>query len=74
MFVLSTSQRKDVYTTSEAKQSNVLGNQDPLKPDKTKNNGDNTKEDESEKSKEKLKDISNTDKETYELTLKNRLQ
>ena len=31
----------------------------------TKNVGDNTKEDDSENSKEKLKDISNTDKETY---------
>ena len=32
--------------------------------DKTENVGDNTKEDDSENSKEKLKDISNTKKET----------
>ena len=30
------------------------------------NGSDNIKEDDSEKSKKKLKDISNTDKETYE--------
>ena len=52
-------------TNSEAKQTNVLGNKEPLKADKTENIGDNTKEDDSENSKEKLKDISNTDKETY---------
>ena len=57
-------QRKEVNTNSEAKQTNVLGNKEPLKTDKTKNIGDNTKEDDSENSKEKLKDISNTDKET----------
>ena len=43
--------------------TNVLGNEEPLKKDKTENVGDNTKEDDSENSKEKLKDISNTDKE-----------
>ena len=41
-----------------------MGNKEPLKTDKTKNVGGNTKEDDSENSKEKLKDISNTDKET----------
>ena len=52
-------------TNSEAKLTNVLGNKEPFKTDKTKNVGDNTKEDESENSKKKLKGISNTDKETY---------
>ena len=52
-------------TNSDSKQTNVLGNKKPLKTDKTKNIGDNTKEDDSENSKEKLKDISNIDKETY---------
>ena len=59
-------QRKEVKPTSEAKQTKVLGNKEPLKTDKTKYFGDNTKGDNSENSKEKLKDISNTDKETYE--------
>ena len=59
-------QRKEVNTTSEAKQTNVLGYKEPLKTDKTKNVGDITKEDDSENSKGKLKDIPNTDKETYE--------
>ena len=35
---------------------------------------DNTKEDDSENFKKKLKDISNTDKETYGQTLNNWLQ
>ena len=43
-----------------------MRNEKPLKTDKTKNLGDKTKEDDSENSKKKLKDISNTDKETYE--------
>ena len=34
--------------------------------DNTKNISDNTKEDDSEKAKKKLKDISNADKETYD--------
>ena len=38
------------------------------------NCSDNTKEDDSENSKKKLKDISNTGKESYELTLNNNLQ
>ena len=58
-------QRKEVNTNSEAKQTNILGNKEPLKTDKMKNVGDTTKEDDSENSKEKLKDISNTDKENY---------
>ena len=47
-------------------QTNLLENKEPLKTDKTKNVGDNTKEDDIENFKEKLKDISSTDKETYE--------
>ena len=41
-----------------------MGNKESLKTDKTKNISDNTKEDDSENSKGKLKDISNSDKET----------
>ena len=37
-----------------------------LKIDNTENGSDNTKEDDSENPKKKLKDISNTNKETYE--------
>ena len=59
-------QRKEVNTNSEAKQTNVLGNKEPLKTDKAKNVGDNSKEDYGENSKEKNQDISNTDKETDE--------
>ena len=58
-------QWKEVNTTSESKQTNVLGNKEPLKTDNMENVGDNTKEYDSENSKEKLKDISNTAKETY---------
>ena len=43
-----------------------MRNEEPLETDKKKNIGDNTKEDHSENSKEKPKNISNTDKETYE--------
>ena len=50
-----------------------MGNKEPLKTDKTENVGDNTKEDDNENSEKKLKDISNTDKETYELTINNNL-
>jgi len=39
-----------------------LGNNEPLETDKKKNVGDNTKDDNSENFKKKLKDISNTDK------------
>ena len=42
-----------------------MGNNKHLETDKMKNVGDNTKKDDSEESKEKLKDFSNTDKETY---------
>ena len=57
---------KDISNTDkETKQTNVLGNKEPLKTDKTENVGDNTKEDESENSEKKLKGISNTDKESY---------
>ena len=59
-------QREEVNTTSEAKQTNVLGNEEALKTDKKKKVGENTKEDDSDNSKEKLKYISNTEKETYE--------
>ena len=56
MFVMSmTPPKKEVNTNSEAKQTNVLGNKEPLKTDKTKNVGDNTKEDESENSKKNWK-------------------
>ena len=47
-------------------QTKVLENKEPLETDKTENVGDNTKEDDSENSEKKLKDISNTEKETYE--------
>ena len=55
-------QKKEVNTNSEVKQPNILGNKEPLKTDKTENVGYNTKEDFSENSEKKLKDISNTDK------------
>ena len=42
-----------------------MGNDKVLKTDSTKNISDNTKEDDSENYKKKLKDISNTDKKTY---------
>ena len=64
--------RKEVNTTSAAKQ--VLGNEEALKTDNTKHVSDNTKEDETENFKKKLKDISNTNKETYGQTLNNWLQ
>ena len=51
-----------------------MGNKEPLETDKKKNVGDNTKDDNSENFKKKLKDISNTDKETYGQTLNNWLQ
>ena len=59
-------QEKNVKTTSEPKHTNVFGIEEVLITDNTKNSSDNTKEDDSENSKKKLKDISNTDKETYE--------
>ena len=62
----TTPQKKEVNVNSEAKQTHVLGNKEPLNTDNTQNVGDNTKENDSENSKKKLKDISNTNKETYE--------
>ena len=59
-------QEKNVNTTSEPKHTNVFGIEEVLKTDNTENSSDNTKEDDSENPKKKLKDISNTDKETYE--------
>ena len=53
----TTPPKKEVNTNSEAKQTNVLGNKKPLKTDKTKNVSDNTKEDDSENSRKKLKFI-----------------
>ena len=58
-------QRKEVNTTSESKHPNVFGIEEVLKTDNMENFSDNTKEDDSGNSKKKLKDISNTDKETY---------
>ena len=52
-------QRREVNTTSKAKHTEVLGNED-----NTKHVSDNTKEDETENFKKKLKDISNTNKES----------
>ena len=58
---------KDISNTvKETKQTNVLDNKEPLKTDKTENISDNTKKE--------LKDISNTDKETYGQMLNNWLQ
>ena len=65
MFVLTTSpQKREVNTTSKPKYPNVFGIEEVLKTDNSENFSDNTKEDVSQKSKKKLKDISNTDKET----------
>ena len=47
-----------IPNTSGAKQTKVFGTEEP-------GNTENTKEEDSENSKGKLKDISNTDKETY---------
>ena len=53
MFVMTTNPpKKEVNTNSEAKQTKVLGNKEPLKTYKTKKFGDTTKEDDSENSKE----------------------
>ena len=54
-----------VNTTSQPKHPNVFGIEETLKKDTTEIFSDNTKEDDSENFKKKLKDISNTDKETY---------
>ena len=58
-------QNREVNTTSEAKHTKVLGDED-LKIDNTKNVSANTKENDSENSKNELKDVSNTDNKTYE--------
>ena len=55
-------QRRNFNTTSEAKHTKVLGNEIPLNTDNTKNVTDNTKEDDSENQKKKLKGISNKTK------------
>ena len=52
-------------TTSEAKHTRALKIEEILKTNKTNNLSDNIKDDDGETSKEKLKNISNTDKETY---------
>ena len=57
--------RKEWKTTSELKHTIVFGIEEVLKTDNMENCSDNTKEDDSENFKKKLKDISNTDK-TYE--------
>ena len=56
---------KKTNTAFEAKNPNVFGIKEVLKTDNMENFSDNTKEDDSENFKKKLKDISNTDKETY---------
>ena len=56
-------QEKNVKTTSEPKHSNVFGIEEVLKTDNTENGSTNTKEDDSENPKKKLKDILNTNKE-----------
>ena len=56
-----------VLSTSGAKQTKVFGNEEPLKTGNTEYVSDNTKEEDSENSNKKLKDISkNIDKEIYE--------
>ena len=55
----------EVNTTSQPKHSNVFGIEEAFKTDNTENFSDNTKEDDSDNSMKKLKDISNTDKGTY---------
>ena len=50
---------------SEPKHPKVFGIEEVLKTDNTENFSDNTKEDDSENSKKKLKDVSKTDEENY---------
>ena len=66
--------KKEVKTVSEPKHTNVFGTEEFLKTDNAENFSANTKENYSENFKKKLKDISNTDKETYGQTLNNWLQ
>ena len=54
--------KKEVKTVSEPKHTNVFGTEEFLKTDNAENSSENTKEDDSENFKKKLKDISNTDK------------
>ena len=67
-------QKKEVETISEPKHPNVFGIEEVLITDNMENFSGNTKEDDSENSKKKLKDISNADKESYEQMLSNSLQ
>ena len=53
-------------TIPEPKNTTVFGIEEVLKTDNTENSSDNTKEDDNENPKKKLKEISNTHKETYE--------
>ena len=55
-------QEKNVRTTSEPKHTKVFEIEEVLKTDNTEDEDDS----ENLNSKKKLKDISNTDKETYE--------
>ena len=56
-----------ILSTSGAKRTKVFGNEEPPKTGNTENVSDNTKEEDSENSNKKLKDISkNIDKEIYE--------
>ena len=65
---------KKVKTISKPKHTNVFGIEEFLKTDNAENFSANTKENYSENFKKKLKDISNTDKETYGQKLNNWLQ
>ena len=54
--------KTEVKTICEPKHTNVFGIEEFLKTDNTENFSANTKEDDSENFKKKLKDISNADK------------
>ena len=64
----------EVNKTSQPKHPNIFGIEEVLKTDNTENFSANTKEDDSENFKKKLKDISNTDKETYGSMVNNSLE
>ena len=67
MFLLASHSKKRML--KQLQNPNIqtfLGLKKYLKTDNTENGRDNTKEDDSDNPKKKLKDISNTDKETYE--------
>ena len=55
-----------IIPRKEPKHTKVFGIEEVLKTDNTENGSDNTKDDDSENPKKKLKEISNTHKETYE--------